>query len=179
MLAVYLGVLSLPVIALSGGFSRRAPNGRTPEPQVIARGMIVPVAGVGRDQLIDTWGQSRENGARAHEAIDIPAPGGTPVLAARAGIVQKLFVSTRGGNTIYIRVPPGEWIDYYAHLADYAAGLHEGQKIAQGDTIGFVGDTGNAGPGNTHLHFAVQHLMPREKWYQGAAVNPYPLLRSR
>ena len=179
LLVIYAGVLSLPVIALSGGFSRKE-DAVVRESEPVARAdLIVPVKGVGRDQLTDTWHQAREDGARVHEAIDIPAAGGTPVLAAQAGTVEKLFVSARGGNTVYIRVPPGDWIHYYAHLASYAPGLRAGQRVAQGEAIGFVGDTGNAGAGNTHLHFAVQHMARGETWYQGMAVNPYPMLAGK
>ncbi len=104
------------------------------------------------------------------------APGGTAVLAAAPGRVEKLFTSDLGGLTIYVRSPGGRWIYYYAHLAGYAPGLAEGQAVARGQRIGFVGDTGDAGPGNTHLHFGLQRMAPGERWWQGQSVNPYPLL---
>lgn len=141
--------------------------------------LVIPVQGVSADRLIDTWAQSRDNGARAHQAIDIPAPMGTPVLAAMPGRVEKLFVSKPGGLTAYIRSPDGNWLTYYAHLSGYAAGLREGQGVSAGQVLAFVGDTGNAGPGNTHLHFAVHRMAPGELWYQGTPVNPYPLLARR
>ena len=141
--------------------------------------LIIPVQGVPAGQLIDTWQQSRDNGARVHQAIDIPAPMGTPVLAAMPGRVEKLFVSKLGGLTAYVRSTDGNWLTYYAHLSGYADGLREGQGVAAGQTIASVGDTGNAGPGNTHLHFAVHRMAPGERWYQGTPVNPYPLLTLR
>lgn len=138
--------------------------------------LLVPVAGITPAQLVDTYTQARESGARSHDAIDIMAARGTPVLAARAGRVEKLFQSERGGITAYIRSADGLWVDYYAHLDAYAPGLKEGQSVARGATIGTVGSTGNADPAAPHLHFAVNRLAPGEKWYQGVTVNPYPLL---
>ena len=144
----------------------------TPSPGVLR----IPVVGIPASALRDTWGEARENGARVHQAIDIPAPGGTPVVAAMAGRVEKLHISERGGMTAYVRDASGRWLTYYAHLANYAPGLREGQSVRTGDPIGFVGDTGNAGPGNTHLHFALHRMQPGEAWYRGTPVNPYPLL---
>jgi murein DD-endopeptidase MepM/ murein hydrolase activator NlpD len=140
-------------------------------------GLLVPVEGVGREQLNDTWGQSREGGARAHEAIDIMAPRGTRVLAAAAGSVEKLFVSVRGGTTVYIRAPDRRTIYYYAHLDAYAPGLAEHQQVRAGQLIAFVGSTGDASPDGPHLHFGMSTARPDEGWWQGQAINPYPLLR--
>lgn len=142
-------------------------------------GMIVPVRGIGRSQLVDTFTQARASGARAHDAIDIPAAAGTPVIAAAPGTVEKLFLSRDGGNTIYIRSDERRWSHYYAHLAGYAAGLHEGQHVTRGAVIGAVGSTGNADPASPHLHFAVHAMAPDEPWYRGRPVNPYPLLAAR
>ncbi len=139
-------------------------------------GLVIPVKDLEADQLIDTWAQSRDNGARVHQAIDIPAPMGTPVMAAMAGRVEKLFVSKLGGLTVYVRSTDDKWLTYYAHLSGYAAGLREGQGVAAGQMIAFVGDTGNAGAGNTHLHLAVHRMAPGELWYQGTPIDPYPLL---
>ena len=141
-----------------------------------AAGLIVPVAGIAPAQLVDTWHQSRGGGAREHQAIDIMAPRGTAVLAARGGRVEKLFDSADGGRTIYIRTADGAHIDYYAHLDAYAAGLQEGQLVRQGQGIGTVGSTGNASPEGPHLHFAVKHMAAGERWHQGTPLNPYPLL---
>jgi murein DD-endopeptidase MepM/ murein hydrolase activator NlpD len=139
-------------------------------------GLAIPVAGIKREQLSDTFTQAR-TGGRVHDAIDIMAPHGTPVVAAAPGTLEKLFFSNGGGGiTAYVRSPDGQWTFYYAHLQDYAPGLHEGQAIRQGDLIGHVGSTGNASPEGPHLHFAVHRMAAGEKWYQGQAVNPYPLL---
>lgn len=138
--------------------------------------LAMPVANVRRADLVDSWGQDRDGGERRHNAIDIMAPGGTPVTAAAPGRIEKLFRSAAGGTTAYVRSADGAWSFYYAHLAGYAPGLAEGQSVRAGDPIGYVGDTGNAGAGNTHLHFAVSRMRDGEGWWQGEPVNPYPLL---
>ena len=150
-------------------------------PPIPAAGeIVIPVAGVSASQLTDTFTQSRENGARLHEAIDIMAPRGTPVVAAAPGTIEKLFVSAAGGNTIYVRSRDGRTIHYYAHLDEYAAGLAEGQTVAQGAALGTVGISGNAAPDAPHLHFAILRTQPEAKWWEPAvAINPYPLLTAR
>jgi len=145
-------------------------------PEVAPAGLIVPVDGVSRAALTDTWGQSRAAGVRAHQGTDIMAPGGTPVRASTAGIVEKLFDSAAGGRTLYIRSPDRRWSYYYAHLSGYAPGVREGVAVRAGQHVAFVGDTGNAGAGNTHLHFGVSRMTLGERWWQGEPVNPYPLL---
>ena len=143
-------------------------------------GLAIPVAGVKREQLIDTYTQARAGGARSHDAIDIMAPLGTPVVAAAPGRVEKLFFSQGGGGvTAYVRSDDGRWSYYYAHLNAYAPGLREGQRIERGAPIGTVGATGNANPAGPHLHFAINRMNPGEKWYQGTAINPYPLLAGK
>jgi murein DD-endopeptidase MepM/ murein hydrolase activator NlpD len=139
----------------------------------------IPVAGVAAARLVDSWEQSRANGSRTHQAIDIAAPGGTAVVAAMPGRVERLFESRDGGKTLYVRSKGGGWITYYAHLSAYDPGLAEGQLVSTGQRIGFVGDTGNAGAGNTHLHFALSRMGPGERWYQGTPVNPYPYLAAK
>jgi murein DD-endopeptidase MepM/ murein hydrolase activator NlpD len=139
--------------------------------------LLVPVAGVLPAQLRDTFNEGRAGG-RLHEALDIPAPRGTPVLAAADGRVVKLFVSQRGGLTIYQLGDGGAVVYYYAHLDRYAEGLTAGQCVTQGQVIGYVGDTGNAGAGNYHLHFALWRVSDPRRYWQGVAINPYPLLRA-
>ena len=143
---------------------------------VLAGRLAIPVAGVAAAALSDTWGDDRAGGARRHQAIDIAAPRGTPVRAAASGIVEKLFDSRDGGRTLYIRTGDRRWSHYYAHLDGYAPGIGEGRVVRRGATIGYVGDSGNAGAGNTHLHFAVARMRRGDRWWQGEPVNPYPLL---
>lgn len=147
-----------------------------PAAQTAGGRLLVPVAGVARSQLADSWGDAREGGTRGHHGIDIPAAAGTPVIAAGDGRVEKLFQSARGGTTVYVRAAGGAWVHYYAHLAGYAPGLAEGQAVRAGQTIGYVGDTGDAGPGNYHLHFGLQRMAPGERWWQGQDVDPFPML---
>jgi len=148
----------------------KAPRALTPS------GLTVPVVGVPLTSIADTWGQSRADGARLHQGTDIAAAAGTPVLAATPGIVDKVFESVAGGRTLYIRSSDRRWSFYYAHLAAYAPGIGEGVRVAAGQPIGFVGDTGNAGAGNYHLHFGVSRMRLGDRWWQGEPINPYPLL---
>jgi murein DD-endopeptidase MepM/ murein hydrolase activator NlpD len=143
-------------------------------------GLAIPVAGLKASDLTDTYTQARAGGARRHDAIDIMAPEGTPVLAAAEGTVEKLFFSKGGGGlSIYVRSPDQRWTYYYAHLQGYAPGLAEGQRVRRGQVIGRVGYTGNANPAGPHLHFAVNQMQPGEKWHQGTPTNPYPLLAGK
>lgn len=141
--------------------------------------LVVPVAGVQRGALHGDWGDERDGGARHHTGLDIMAPGGTAALAAADGTIERLWQSAAGGNTIYLRSADRAWTYYYAHLAGYAAGLREGQAVRAGQRIGYVGDTGNAGAGNTHLHFGVTRMRAGERWHQGQPVDPFPLLTGR
>lgn len=142
--------------------------------------LAIPVAGVRPDDLVDTWGQERDEGHRSHEAIDIMAPAGTAVLAAAPGEIEKLFESQTGGKTVYVRSDDRAWIYYYAHLESYAPGLAEGQRIASGDRLGVVGSTGNADETAPHLHFEMLMTQPDRAWYEAKEpVNPYPLLAGR
>ena len=143
-------------------------------------GLAIPVAGMKPGQLVDTYTQARAGGQRTHDAIDIMAPAGQPVVAAAPGRVEKLFFSEGGGGiTAYIRSEDGRWSYYYAHLSAYAPRLHEGQYLQRGALVGYVGATGNANPAGPHLHFAVNRMNPGEKWWQGTPINPYPLLAGK
>ena len=137
--------------------------------------LIIPVAGVPPDQLIDTFTDARSEG-RVHDAIDIPAPPGTPVFAAADGEIIRLFQSERGGTTIYQLSTDKKLVFYYAHLQRYAEGLFPGKFARQGETIAYVGDTGNAGAGNYHLHFSISIIANPNRYWEGTNVNPYPLL---
>jgi murein DD-endopeptidase MepM/ murein hydrolase activator NlpD len=171
--------------AVASGEPVPGPRAPDPSPAVDAKlevgpnGLAIPVAGVKAGDLLDTFTQARAGG-RPHDAIDIMAPHGTPVVAAAPGTVEKLFFSKGGGGiTAYVRSTDGLWTYYYAHLQDYAPGLREGGPVKLGDPIGRVGSTGNANPAGPHLHFAIHRMEPGEKWYQGTAVNPYPLLAGK
>ncbi len=142
--------------------------------------LAIPVQGVAPAQLSDTFNDARAQGGRSHDAIDIIAPRGTPVLAAAPGRVEKLFLSGEGGTTVYVRSLDRARIYYYAHLDRYAPGLREGMAIRRGQTLGTVGSTGNANPDAPHLHFAILATSPEAEWWDEArALNPYPLLTRR
>ncbi len=164
------------------GIERRVPW-RKPEPAaeagvapVTPGALAVPVVGVSRKAIADSWNDARGGGSRGHHGTDIMAPSGTRVVAAAPGRIEKLFQSGLGGVTLYVRSPDRRWTYYYAHLAGYAAGIREGMAVKSGDTLGYVGDTGDAGVGNYHLHFGLTKMQPGERWWQGENVNPYPLL---
>ena len=140
--------------------------------------IIIPVAGVRPEQLIDTFDDARSEG-RLHDAIDIMAAAETPVLAAADGKIVKLFQSEKGGITIYQVNANQDLIFYYAHLSRYADGLAEGNPVRQGQIIAYVGDTGNAGAGNYHLHFSITAVSDPKRYWEGSNLNPYPLLQNR
>lgn len=147
------------------------------EDYVSPAGLMVPVQGIPPTRIVDTYSNARAGGARVHNALDIMAPRGSLVVAAAEGTVERLHYSAGGGGiTAYVRSPDGRWMYYYAHLDSYAPGLALGQRLRRGDAIGRVGSTGNAHPAWPHLHFAVHRMNASDRWYQGAPVNPFPLL---
>ncbi len=153
-----------------------SPSSSPPSVDSPSTNLLIPVAGVRPEDLQDTYTASR-SGGRAHDAIDIIAARGTPVLAAADGTIVKLFQSIPGGTTIYQLDPDNRTVYYYAHLDRYADGLAENQFIRRGDIIAYVGDTGNSGAGNYHLHFSVSIVSDPKRWWSGTNVNPYPLLK--
>ena len=141
--------------------------------------LLLPVQGLKASDLHDTFDEGRDGDKRGHEAIDIMAPRGTPVLAADDGRIAKLFLSEPGGITIYQFDPSGQFAYYYAHLERYADGLTEGQSVRRGSVIGYVGSSGNASPDAPHLHFALFRLGPDKQWWKGEPINPFGFLGSR
>jgi len=141
------------------------------------RDLEIPVTGVKEDELYDSYSAAR--GSRTHEAIDIMAKRGTPVVAAEDGTIKKLFTSKAGGLTIYQFDPSETYCYYYAHLDSYADNLREGMVVKRGDVIGYVGSTGNASPDAPHLHFAITRLTAEKQWWKGEPLNPYPILKSQ
>jgi peptidoglycan LD-endopeptidase LytH len=141
---------------------------------ILGRGLLVPVAGVIASQLRDTFDEGRDGG-RVHRALDILAPRGTPVLAADDGRVLRVRPNALGGNTVYATDPAGRVVYYYAHLDAYRPGLAEGATIARGDQLGIVGTTGNAPKDTPHLHFQVMRMPADGRYWDGDAINPYPL----
>lgn len=138
--------------------------------------LMIPVIGIKRGDLRDTFNDARSEG-RVHNAIDIMAAGGTPVVAAADGEIAKFFDSERGGITIYQYSTDRKFAYYYAHLQRRADNLAEKTFVKRGTVIGYVGDTGNAGAGNFHLHFTITMLADGQNYSQGTDINPFPLLK--
>ncbi len=174
-----------PAVAAAPPAAAATPHADAPVPTTMPpssasdapTGLLLPVQGIQASQLRDTFTDARSEG-RVHDAIDIMADAGTPVLAVADGTVEKLFDSERGGLTIYQFEPSGRWCYYYAHLQRYADGLAEKQVIKRGEVIGYVGSTGNASADAPHLHFEVHVLGPEKQWWKGESINPYPLLQA-
>lgn len=184
--AVFLSALSL-----LGACSAATPPAPAPHPAPRSRPapaaepdapasqtLAVPVQGVRPEQLRDSYSAAR-SGGRVHRAIDIMAARGTPVIAAEDGTLLQPRTRGMGGISVYQLSRDGRRLLYYAHLDRYADGVREGAAVRKGEVIGYVGDTGNAGAGNFHLHFAVTHLPRPGRWGEaegGYDINPYPLL---
>jgi murein DD-endopeptidase MepM/ murein hydrolase activator NlpD len=140
-----------------------------------SRSLLVPVAGASMSKVEDSFSDSRDGG-RVHRAIDILAPRGTPVLSADAGRVLRLTTGGRGGNALYAEDAEGRFVYYYAHMDRYHKSMKAGRELAKGDTIGFVGTTGNAPKNTPHLHFQVMRMATDGRYWDGEPINPYELL---
>jgi murein DD-endopeptidase MepM/ murein hydrolase activator NlpD len=138
-----------------------------------ARHLRLPLEAVRVETLKGQFAQSRDGGARGHEAVDLLAPRNTPVYAVEDGTIAKLFVSKAGGITVYQFDRSRRFCYYYAHLERYAEGLADGQAVRAGDLIGYVGTSGNAPPNTPHLHFAIFELGPEKQWWKGTAIDPF------
>jgi peptidoglycan LD-endopeptidase LytH len=139
------------------------------------RNLEIPVEGVRADQLTPQFKDARTG--HVHEALDIVAPMGTPVKAVEDGRIARLFLSKAGGTTIYQFDRGEKFCYYYAHLDRYAEGLREGDQVRRGQTIGYVGVSGNAPKNTPHLHFAVFRLTDQKRWWEGTPLDPYEILR--
>lgn len=141
-----------------------------------SRRLMLPVAGIRPDQLSDSFDTPRD-GSRRHHAIDILAPRGTPVLAADDGRVLRVSWNNAGGNTVYTTDTEGRIVYYYAHLDRYHDSIVAGMPISKGDTIGYVGTTGNAPRDIPHLHFQIMRMAHDGKYWNGEPIDPFPILR--
>ena len=158
------------------GGSSRPPGGvsRDDYEYLRRRGLLIPVANVPLWRIPDTFNDARD-GKRVHRAVDILAPKGTPVVSTDVGRILKLRMGGSGGITVYAVDPDERFVYYYAHLDRYRKGLSEGQRLQKGDTIGYVGTSGNAPRDTPHLHFQVTRMPPNEHWWEGVPVDPRPL----
>jgi murein DD-endopeptidase MepM/ murein hydrolase activator NlpD len=167
-----------PVTGRTGPHDTASVTPTAVELSALAAALIIPVQGITTRELRDSYTEPRGGGSRSHEALDIPAPRGTPVLAATDGRVLRKYQSTDGGNMIYATDATEKFILMYAHLDRYADNLVDGMPLHRGDVIGYVGTTGNAPPDVPHLHFALARASDIRDWWRGTPVNPFPLLAS-
>ncbi|HYT68066.1 MAG TPA: M23 family metallopeptidase [Vicinamibacterales bacterium] len=162
--------------APTSGHSGVIPTSAPESKELVSRHLTIPVSRIPPEKLVRSYHDAR-SGGREHEALDILAPVGTPVVAVEDGSVAKLFNSKAGGITLYQFDPGKEFAYYYAHLDRYADGIKEGDQVHRGQVIGYVGTTGNAPKNTPHLHFAVFRLTPEKHWWEGTPIDPYDILR--
>lgn len=141
-----------------------------------SRQLEMPVVGARREGLRSMFSEARGS-ERTHEALDILAAKGTPVVAVEDGTIAKLFVSEAGGITLYQFDPTTTYAYYYAHLDRYADGLSDGARVKRGQVIGYVGVTGNAPKDTPHLHFAIFQLTETKQWWKGTPIDPWAVLK--
>jgi peptidoglycan LD-endopeptidase LytH len=166
---------TLGVVSCAAWIER--PRAHASRDALAARGLLIPVKGLKRADLRDNFAEKR--GLRRHDALDIMAKRGTPVVAVDDGRVVRMRRHVLGGLTVYQYDADEKYAYYYAHLDGYADGLKEGHVVRRGDLVGYVGSTGNAPASAPHLHFAITEMGPEKKWYKGKPVNPYPYLVER
>ncbi len=140
--------------------------------------LLFPVVGGDSARLSDSFEEPRDGGARTHRAIDIMAPKGTPVLAVADGRILRLANTAKGGISIYAADLEEQYVYYYAHLDRYHPNIYTGRPLLRGDTLGYVGTTGNAPKNLPHLHFQLMRMPPDRKFWNGEPINPFPLLRA-
>jgi murein DD-endopeptidase MepM/ murein hydrolase activator NlpD len=143
-----------------------------------ARQLEVPVIGIARSLLVSNFDDDQGVGQK-HEALDILAAQGTPVVAPEGGRIVRLLTTERAGVTIYQFDHSERYCYYYAHLGRYAAALVEGAIVVRGQTLGYVGTSGNAPPDQPHLHFAIHRLTRGKNWWDGTPIDPVAALSLR
>lgn len=193
-----LGACSRPVLYYPG--SEPVPVAAAPKPQPVlagepvaaaadatsasmsdteylrARHLVVPVAGANMAKVSDTFLDARDGGDRVHRAIDILAPRGTPILSADDGKILRMSNNALGGITMYTVDPSNRIVYYYAHMDHYNDAMFAGRAITRGDTLGFVGTTGNAPKDTPHLHFQVMRWPADGKYWNGEPIDPFEFL---
>lgn len=127
-----------------------------------------PVQGRNSRQISSFFGAPRDGGRRRHEGVDIFAPRGTPALASVNGVVTGVGTGNLGGNVVFLSDPERNIRLYYAHLD--RQNVSNGQRVSIGDTVGFVGNTGNARTTGSHLHFGIYG-------FDTGATDPLPFIR--
>jgi murein DD-endopeptidase MepM/ murein hydrolase activator NlpD len=182
LLSSVISRLALAVLVIAGCVRPVAPEPPAPAPAAPVLSvseivyfednpLMVPVDGVSPHELRDSFNAPRGEG-RTHRALDIPAPRGTPIVAAIDGEVFRLRQGGAGGITAYLVDIDRRYVYYYAHLDHYADTVTEGLRVKQGAVIGYVGTSGNAPPNTPHLHFQVMRLARDQRdWWNGTAVD--------
>jgi murein DD-endopeptidase MepM/ murein hydrolase activator NlpD len=161
--------------APTSSWSSLEPLGEADLTRLRLRGLLVPVRGVRVANIADSFDALRDGGRR-HDAVDILAPRGTPVVSATDGVVLRVGTNALGGNVIWVGESDGRFVYYYAHLDRAAREIRVGTSVSRGDLLGYVGTTGNAPPTVPHLHFQVMRVTDLQRWWNGTPVNPYPFL---
>ncbi|HUF90214.1 MAG TPA: M23 family metallopeptidase [Gemmatimonadota bacterium] len=176
-LAVACALLGAPAGAHAQATAHAAPPpAPSPIDELRARGLEFPVEGVSTTDLRDNFSAARGRG-RKHQALDILAPRGTPVVAVEDGTIRRLSLANGGGGVVVYQADPDDrYVYYYAHLERWAEGLAEGDAVTRGQVIGYVGTSGNAPPDTPHLHFAIYRLEPGSRGWHGSPLNPYEVL---
>ncbi len=174
LLTLALAASWTTLLPSSTPYARPSTNSSEPPRDLAHRDLLLPVEGVTAEDLDDSFTDAR-SGGRTHEALDIMAARGTPVLAVEDGSITRLHVGERGGIAVYQLGPEQRYIYYYAHLNGYSPGLEAGQSVARGQVLGYVGSTGNAPDDAPHLHFAIYRIDHADRWWDGDPVNPFPL----
>jgi len=134
-----------------------------------APSLAFPVPAPAKPNIGSIWGDNRDAGARHHEGIDIFARFRTPVVAAANGYITGVNENTLGGKVVFMRPSGKDYVLYYAHLDSQI--VREGQIVKAGDTLGLMGNTGNARTTATHLHFGI--------YTNGGAINPLPFVEEK
>lgn len=128
---------------------------------------VFPVSGKSNSAIWSFFGDPRDGGRRKHKGVDIFARRGTPVVAAMDGTVRSVRDRGLGGKQVWLRDNKRSQSLYYAHLDSQL--VAEGASVKAGDTLGWVGNTGNAKNTAPHLHFSI--------YKRGSgAIDPYPFI---
>jgi murein DD-endopeptidase MepM/ murein hydrolase activator NlpD len=180
------GIVSPPPPAAAPVAATPVKSVQPPEPSAPAptndaeylrfRHIVMPVAGANIAHVDDTFLDGRDGGERTHHAIDILAPRGTPILSADDGRILRMSTNTLGGISMYTVDPDGRLVYYYAHMDRYNDAMSPGRAIVKGDTLGFVGTTGNAPKDTPHLHFQVMRWPADGKYWNGEPIDPFEAL---
>ena len=140
------------------------------------RHIMIPVAGADMTKVDDSFDEGRDGGQRTHRAIDILAPRGTPILSADDGKILRMTTGSLGGISMYTVDSESRLVYYYAHMDRYNDAMSPGRSIMKGDTLGYVGTTGNAPKDVPHLHFQVMSWPADGKYWDGPPIDPYRAL---